>query len=120
MYRSPLFLTAILLGTNMALVQQVAIAKSAVEVGTIATAITVEIKSSNDGKTGSGILLQQQEDVYTILTAAHVVLGGDAVTIKTSDGKIYRSFQSGNSISLPPARFSLLNSCAVHQPPNVS
>jgi hypothetical protein len=81
-YRSSLFLTATLLGTTMALVQQVAIAKSAVEVGTIATAITFEVKSSRDSKAGSGILLPQQGDVYTILTAAHVVLGVDAVTFR--------------------------------------
>jgi hypothetical protein len=45
MYRSSWFLTAALVGTNVALVQQVAGAKSAVEVGRIAKAITVEIKT---------------------------------------------------------------------------
>jgi S1-C subfamily serine protease len=110
MYRSSLFLTATLLGTNMALVQQVAIAKSAVEVGTIATAITVEVKSFRDSKAGSGILLQQQGDVYTILTAAHVVLGVDDVKIKTADGEVHRSIagsikRANNSVDLAVVKF---------------
>jgi S1-C subfamily serine protease len=110
MYRSSLFLTATLLGTNMALVQQVAMAKSAVEVGAIATAITVEVKSFRDSKAGSGILLQQQGEIYTILTAAHVVSGVDDVKIKTADGEVHRSVagsikRANNSVDLAVVKF---------------
>ncbi len=87
MYRSSLLLTTTLLGTNIALLQNVAAAKSAVEVGEIATAIIVEIKTAN--KIGSGILLQRQGDTYTILTAAHVVNGNSVFSIKTADNQIH-------------------------------
>jgi hypothetical protein len=60
MNRSSWLLSAALIGTNVALVQQVAVAKSAVEVGAIATAITVELKSTSNGKVGSGILIEKQ------------------------------------------------------------
>jgi hypothetical protein len=73
MYRSSLFLTAALVGTNVALVQQVAAAASAVDVGQIAKDITVEIKAVDSSHIGSGILLQRQGGIYTVLTAGHVV-----------------------------------------------
>jgi tetratricopeptide (TPR) repeat protein len=75
-------------GISMALVQPAVLAKSATEVNDIAEAITVKI-ATTDGN-GSGILLQKQGDVYTILTAAHVVKNGRAsYTITTPDGRTY-------------------------------
>jgi tetratricopeptide (TPR) repeat protein/V8-like Glu-specific endopeptidase len=108
MYRSSLFLTATLVGTNIALVQNVASAKSAIEVGEIATAIIVEIKTAN--KIGSGILLQRQGDTYTVLTAAHVVNGNNTFNIKTADNQIHQAVassikQAGKNIDLAVMKF---------------
>jgi tetratricopeptide (TPR) repeat protein/V8-like Glu-specific endopeptidase len=76
-------------GISVALVQPAVLAKSATEVNDIAQAIAVKI-STTDGN-GSGILLQKQGDVYTILTAAHVVKNGRAsYTITTPDGRTYQ------------------------------
>jgi S1-C subfamily serine protease len=84
------FLTAALVGMNVALVQPLVVAKSATEVERIAKAITVEINSSKGS--GSGVLLQRQGDVYTVLTAAHVVEGNSAfIVITTADGLVHES-----------------------------
>jgi Flp pilus assembly protein TadD len=110
MYRSSLFLTATLVGTTVALVQPMASAKSAVEVGRIATAVTVQIKETGKSRVGSGILLQRQGDVYTVLTAGHVVERGTAFTLKTADGQVHKSIAnsvklSGNNIDLGVVKF---------------
>jgi tetratricopeptide (TPR) repeat protein len=76
-------------GISVALVQPAVLAKSATEVNDIAKAISVKI-STTDGN-GSGILLQKQGDVYTILTAAHVVKNARAsYRITTPDGRSYQ------------------------------
>jgi Tfp pilus assembly protein PilF len=110
MHRSSWLVTAALVGINVALVQQAATAKSAEEVGSIATAITVEIKSTNPPDLGSGILLQRQQDVYTLLTAKHVVKDYAILTIKTSDGAIHKSLpgsirKSENNLDLAILKF---------------
>jgi Trypsin-like peptidase domain len=110
MHRSSWLVTAALVGINVVLVQQAATAKSAEEVGSIATAITVEIKTENPLDTGSGILLQRQQDVYTLLTAKHVVKEYTNVTIKTSDGTIHKFLpgsirKSGNNLDLAILKF---------------
>jgi Tfp pilus assembly protein PilF len=110
MHRSSWLVTAALVGINVALVQQAATAKSAEEVGSIATAITVEIKTENPLDTGSGILLQRQQDVYTLLTAKHVVQNYTNLTIKTSDGTIHKFLpgsirKSGNNLDLAILKF---------------
>jgi tetratricopeptide (TPR) repeat protein len=105
MYRSSLFLAAALVGTNMAFVQPIALAKSAVEVGRIAKAITVEIKQVASNRVGSGILLQRQDDLYTVLTAGHVVESGAAFTLKTSDGQVHKSI--ANSVKLSGSNIDL-------------
>jgi Trypsin-like peptidase domain len=106
--RYSLVLTAALFGTNVALVQQVASAKSAEEVGSIATAITVEMKS--DTNIGSGILLQHRGNTYTVLTAYHVVKGNKSMTIKTADGTVHKMLsnsmrQAGNNLDLAVVKF---------------
>jgi tetratricopeptide (TPR) repeat protein len=118
MYRSSLFLTAALVGTTIALVQPVAVAKSAVEVGRIAKAITVEIKEVGTGRSGSGILLQRQRNIYVVLTAGHVVNSGGTFTIKTSDGQVHQAISgsvrsSGNNIDLAVVKFRSNNSYAL-------
>jgi tetratricopeptide (TPR) repeat protein len=73
----------------VALVQSAVLAKSATEVNDIAQAIAVKIATTSGN--GSGILLQKQGDVYTILTAAHVVENERAsYTITTPDGRTYQ------------------------------
>jgi tetratricopeptide (TPR) repeat protein len=118
MYRSSWFLTAALMGLNVALVQQVAVAKSSIEVGEIAAAITVEIKSANTSKVGSGILLQQQGNVYTVLTAAHVVTGSNELRLKTADGAMHSSLpgsvrRAGSNIDLAILKFRSSKSYAL-------
>jgi tetratricopeptide (TPR) repeat protein len=105
MYRSSLFLMTALVGTNIYLVQPLVAAKSAVEVGEIAKAITLEIKATKSGKIGSGILLQQEGDVYTVLTAGHVVNTDSAFTLKTSDGVVHKSLPA--SVKLAASNLDL-------------
>jgi tetratricopeptide (TPR) repeat protein len=109
MYRSPWFLTAALLGTTAALVQPAIIAQAAnfqsTTVGRIAKAITIEIKGVGTNKIGSGILLQRQDNVYTVLTAGHVVNRGAAFTFKTSDGNIHQSI--AGSVRLASSKVDL-------------
>jgi tetratricopeptide (TPR) repeat protein/V8-like Glu-specific endopeptidase len=82
----------------VALVQPVALAKSATEVNQIAEAITVKIAAGR--KNGSGILLQKQGDVYTVLTAAHVVKpdGEGDYTITTADDRRHRILAGSRQI----------------------
>jgi tetratricopeptide (TPR) repeat protein len=108
---SPWFLTAVLIGINTVTLQPLAVAKSVVEVGRIAKAITVEIKQDGTDIVGSGILLQKQGEIYTVLTAGHVVYDNKAsFTLKTSDGNVYRAMtgsirSSGNNIDLAVLKF---------------
>jgi tetratricopeptide (TPR) repeat protein len=99
-----------LTGTNVILVQQVAFCKTAEEVGAIATAITVEMRSTNNSNTGSGVLLQHKGDLYTILTAGHVVKGSKIMTVKTADGFIYKTIpdsirQASSNLDLAVVKF---------------
>jgi tetratricopeptide (TPR) repeat protein len=69
------------IGATIALVQpNVASAKSSVEIAKTARAITVLI-TEPDG-VGSGVILQRQGDIYTVLTAAHVVKNKGKVDYK--------------------------------------
>jgi tetratricopeptide (TPR) repeat protein len=84
------FPTAFGVLTAVALVQNVAIAKSAPEINQIAQAITVRVALGKEN--GSGILLQRDGAVYTVLTAAHVVkeeMTG-RLTIMTADDQVHK------------------------------
>jgi tetratricopeptide (TPR) repeat protein len=82
-------------GISVVWVQPVALAKTAVQVNEVAQAITVKISAPSSS--GSGILLQRQGDVYTVLTVAHVVKDlGASFTITAPDGKVYKPI--GDSI----------------------
>ncbi len=61
---------------------QSAQALSSAEVSAIAEAITVRIDGQNSG---SGVLIKRQDDVYTVLTAAHVVATADEYEVVTAD-----------------------------------
>jgi Trypsin-like peptidase domain/TPR repeat len=69
------------------------VAKSATEINKIAEAITVRIAVEKGN--GSGILLQKDGDIYTVLTAAHVVKGESAgqLTVTTADDKQYKPIE---------------------------
>jgi tetratricopeptide (TPR) repeat protein len=63
-------------------------ALSAVEVGKIAKSVTVSIDSSN--AVGSGVMIKKEGNIYTVLTAAHVVRDRQAqFKLTTPDGKNY-------------------------------
>jgi tetratricopeptide (TPR) repeat protein len=108
MYRSCLFLTAALVGTTVALVQPVAAAISASEVQVIARAVAVEIKLKSDpNAVGSGVIIDRQGDLYTLVTNAHVVCGGlrcselpagEIYSLGLSDGQRYQV--KGSSVRL--------------------
>ncbi len=59
------------IAATIPLVQTVAIAKTSVEVAEIAKTVTVSISHTNGFS--SGVIIQHQGDVYTVLTTAHGV-----------------------------------------------
>jgi tetratricopeptide (TPR) repeat protein len=79
------------IGATIVLIQP-AVAKSPIEIGDTAKAITVLITEPNSQ--GSGVILQRQGDVYTILTAAHVVRAKTKYKITTSDDRSYEVISS--------------------------
>jgi tetratricopeptide (TPR) repeat protein len=85
------------------LVQTVTVAKNPVEINRVAKAITVLI-TSKDAQ-GSGVILQHQGDVYTVLTAAHVVKKKVGYKIATPDGREYEVISS--SIKSAPGDIDL-------------
>ncbi len=86
------FLTA-LIGSAIALVQvQLAVALSSQEIGQIAKEITVVI-AGPDGQ-GSGVIIEQKDDTYYVLTAHHVIGKPGSYEIQTPDGKRYPIFRS--------------------------
>jgi tetratricopeptide (TPR) repeat protein/S1-C subfamily serine protease len=99
MYRSAWLVTAALVGTNIALVQPAAVALSAGEIFNIAKAVTVEIRLQQDRSVGSGIIIDRQGDLYTLITNRHVVCGGqlrdkvpagESYDLSLVDGRHYR------------------------------
>ncbi|ALF52902.1 hypothetical protein ACX27_08585 [Nostoc piscinale CENA21] len=79
-------LSALLLGTAIVIVQPVATALTPQEVADIAQQITVRIDGTN---TGSGVIIEQQNNVYTVVTNWHVVQLPGNYTIQTPDGRKY-------------------------------
>lgn len=63
---------------------QSVLALNATEVGAIAKTVTVRIESQN---LGSGVIIKRQANVYTVLTAAHVVEIEDEYSVITPDGQ---------------------------------
>jgi tetratricopeptide (TPR) repeat protein len=75
--------SSVILGTTIFLIQVVAGAKTPVEINNIAKTMTVMITGDNQG---SGAIVQHQGNVYTVLTAAHVIKSGKYQII-TSDNR---------------------------------
>jgi tetratricopeptide (TPR) repeat protein len=113
MYRSTLILSAVFGFTNIALVQTVAQAKTKVEIGRLAKSITLRIETVGSESRGSGVILQKQGDVYTAITAAHVLSGGSSFRLITPDGKVHQSLafkKANNSLDLAVVKFRSSNS----------
>ncbi|MBE9008546.1 trypsin-like peptidase domain-containing protein [Fortiea sp. LEGE XX443] len=79
-------LTAVLIGTAIVIAQPVATALTPQEVADIAQQITVRIDGEN---TGSGVIIERQGNVYTVVTSWHVVQEEGNYTVYTPDGKKY-------------------------------
>jgi tetratricopeptide (TPR) repeat protein len=117
--RSAWFLTAALVGTTVALVQPVAAAKSLSEVERIARSVTIEIKLKQNNSVGSGVIIDRQGDLYTLVTNRHVVCGNqrcfklpatESYNLSLSDGQQYQIKTSsikllGNDLDLAIIRF---------------
>jgi tetratricopeptide (TPR) repeat protein len=84
MFRQLLPFSAVLYGTGVVLVQSSLQAQSVEEVAKVASAISVKIESGDKATQGSGVILQKQGDLYTVLTAAHVVKGGNTFSLTTA------------------------------------
>jgi tetratricopeptide (TPR) repeat protein len=92
------------IGATIALVQpNIAAAKTSVEIGETAKTITVLITEPNS--VGSGVILQHQGDIYTVLTAAHVVKNKASYKIITPDDRSYEVIS--NSIRSAPGSIDL-------------
>ncbi len=79
-----------ILGAAVAVVwvlPQTAVALSPQEVSKIAKTFTVRIQSQSSG---SGVILKRQGNLYTVLTAAHVVATADDYQVLTPDGQDHR------------------------------
>jgi tetratricopeptide (TPR) repeat protein len=94
------------IAATISLVQpNIASAKTPVEIAKTARAITVLITEPNN--VGSGVILQRQGDIYTVLTAAHVVKNKGKVVYKitTPDDRKYDIISS--SIRSAPGSIDL-------------
>jgi S1-C subfamily serine protease len=102
--RISLWVGVIGIAATIPLIQpHIAIAKTSVEIGETAKAITVLITEPDS--VGSGVILQQQGDIYTVLTAAHVVKNKVSYKITTSDDRSYQVIS--NSIRSAPGNIDL-------------
>jgi S1-C subfamily serine protease len=85
------------------LVQTVTVAKTSVAVAEIAKTVTVSITTPNIQ--GSGVTIQHQGDVYTVLTTAHGVKKKVDYKITAPDDRVYEAI--GNSIQSAPGDIDL-------------
>lgn len=111
--------SAAILGTTamMVLVQtQATVALSATEVSKRAKSFTVRITSQSPG---SGVIIKQQGNTYTVLTAAHVVATEDDYEIRTPDGQAHsinvNSIQKLGELDLAIIQFTSDQSYPVSQ-----
>lgn len=84
--------------------------KSAAAVGKIAKDISVYIETIGSINAGSGIILHRQGDIYTALTAAHVLHPGKNFQFTTADGQLHKSINNSihratNDIDLATVQF---------------
>jgi tetratricopeptide (TPR) repeat protein len=101
-------------------VADIAVAKTLAEIESIAKAVTVEIRLLKAESVGSGIIIERQGDLYTLITNRHVVCGqtrncttppsAETYTVKLGDGQKYQvSAKSvkllGNNLDLAIVQF---------------
>jgi serine protease Do len=88
-------LSAAILGVGFALVQvQAAHALTKPEVSKVAKGITVMIQNAqNPQDAGSGVIIKREGEVYTVLTAHHVVQRAPDYKVMTPDDKLYPMVQ---------------------------
>jgi tetratricopeptide (TPR) repeat protein len=103
-------LNAALIGTSIVLIQPhiTVAALSAVDINKIATGITVRIvDAENPIDSGSGVIIKQTGNTYTVLTALHVVKEGKK-TLITADDKSYplKNIKPLPDVDLAIAEFS--------------
>ncbi|MBD2520655.1 trypsin-like peptidase domain-containing protein [Nostoc sp. FACHB-973] len=79
-------LAALLLGMAIVIVQPAATALTPSEVAAIAQQITVRIDGKN---TGSGVIIEREDNVYTVVTNWHVVQEIGNYTVQTPDRQRY-------------------------------
>jgi S1-C subfamily serine protease len=93
-YNTPL-ISEIFYGPNIAIVQNTLQSQSAQEIARTAKAVSVNIETEPDFNgnrgLGSGVIIQQQGDLYTVLTAAHVVRRGTLLKLTTAiDNQVHQ------------------------------
>jgi tetratricopeptide (TPR) repeat protein len=90
MLRSSIILPSLFLASSIlpiVVLSQRAIALSVVEVNSTAYQVSVQIIGGN--AVGTGTIVRQQGDRYTVLTAAHVLRRSDTYKVIAPDGKTY-------------------------------
>jgi tetratricopeptide (TPR) repeat protein len=88
-------LSAAILGVGFALVQVQAVhALTKPEVSRVTKSITVKIQNAqNPQNTGSGVIIKREGEIYTVLTAHHVVEQAPDYKVMTPDDKLYPMIQ---------------------------
>ncbi|MGB3760566.1 MAG: tetratricopeptide repeat-containing serine protease family protein [Rivularia sp. (in: cyanobacteria)] len=82
-------LSSAVIGISIVVVQPQDVSAQALnQVNKIAKEITVLVNSQNSN--GSGVIIKKQGDIYTVLTAAHVLRKQDDYEIVTSDSQRYQ------------------------------
>ena len=89
------FLTTAITGTTaiamVSLISTIAIAKSPTEIAAIAEVVTVKIDNNLGVPGGSGVIIAKENNIYTVLTANHVVKNVNiGYVVKTPDGQQYQ------------------------------
>jgi tetratricopeptide (TPR) repeat protein len=107
--RSRLFIwVAILVGVTLALVQPVAVAKSVSEVEEIAKSATVGIKLQPRVGKGSGVIIQRQGSLYTLVTNRHVICGAGDCQLIPTDSVFILELPDGQKYKVPNGAIQLL------------
>lgn len=84
MFRHIPLVSAAIYGISVVLVQGSIQARSAQDIAKIAKATAVKIQTSDQTSQGSGVIVQKQGDLYTVLTAAHVLTPGKTFKLSTA------------------------------------
>ena len=106
-------LSPLLIGTSIVLIQPQSVkAQSSPQVAQLAKKITVSINSKNSN--GSGVIINKSGNIYTVLTAAHVVGKEDKYEIVTADNQrhIVSSVKKLPNVDLAVVNFTNNNNYA--------